>query len=66
MISSVVMPLGMLIFGPLSDAVPIDHLLYFSGGAIFLLSFAYIISKTLRSAGERQAPEPAGVKNSGA
>jgi DHA3 family macrolide efflux protein-like MFS transporter len=54
MISGVMMPLGMLIFGPLGDVVSIDYLLYFSGGAIFLLSFTYIASKTLRAAGERR------------
>ncbi|MDR0623118.1 MAG: MFS transporter [Treponema sp.] len=58
MISGVVMPLGMLIFGPLGDAVSIDYLLYFSGGGIFLLSFTYIISKTLRTAGEKPAAKP--------
>ncbi|MDR2419049.1 MAG: MFS transporter [Treponema sp.] len=52
MISSVVTPMGMLIFGPLADAVAIDILLIGTGLIIFLLSFCFIISKTLREAGE--------------
>ncbi|MDR0635890.1 MAG: MFS transporter [Treponema sp.] len=52
MISSVVTPMGMLVFGPLADTVAIDILLIGTGSIIFLLSFCFIISKTLREAGK--------------
>ncbi|MDR1399192.1 MAG: MFS transporter [Treponema sp.] len=52
MISSVVTPMGMLVFGPLADTIAIDILLIGTGSIIFLLSFCFIISKTLREAGK--------------
>jgi DHA3 family macrolide efflux protein-like MFS transporter len=52
MISSVMMPVGMIIFGPLADIIVIDILLIVSGLVIFIMSFTFIISKELRDAGK--------------
>ena len=51
MVSSTMMPLGMVLFGPLADIIPIDRLLIVSGLAATLLGLPMIASKTLRAAG---------------
>ena len=51
MASSVLMPLSMLVFGPVSDTVAIDILLIGTGIAIALLCIPFMASKTLREAG---------------
>ncbi|MDD4387509.1 MAG: MFS transporter [Clostridia bacterium] len=51
MISSSIMPLGMLIFGPLADMVKIEWLLIGTGILIFIISFFLIYNKTLVEAG---------------
>jgi DHA3 family macrolide efflux protein-like MFS transporter len=51
MMSSLVMPLGMMIWGPLSDAVAIDWLLLGTGFFLFLMGFAFVWDKTLLKAG---------------
>ena len=51
MASSVLMPLGMLVFGPVSDTVAIDILLIGTGIVITLLCIPFVASKTLREAG---------------
>jgi DHA3 family macrolide efflux protein-like MFS transporter len=55
MVSSIMMPAGMLLFGPLADRVPIDSLLIVTGALIVLLSVPFITSKTLREAGKIQS-----------
>jgi DHA3 family macrolide efflux protein-like MFS transporter len=55
MVSSVMMPVGMLIFGPLSDVIAVDTLLIFSGSVMVVLSFTFIASTALREAGKPQA-----------
>jgi len=52
MISSSMMPLGMLVFGPIADVIPIEWLLIGTGFLIFIESFFLIISKDLVEAGE--------------
>jgi DHA3 family macrolide efflux protein-like MFS transporter len=52
MISTLMMPLGMLVFGPLGDIISIRILLVITGVFIFLLSFSFVISKTLRNTGK--------------
>lgn len=52
MISSSMMPLGMLIFGPLSDMVAIEWLLMGTGFLMFVQSFFLIGSKELVEAGK--------------
>jgi DHA3 family macrolide efflux protein-like MFS transporter len=51
MASSSLVPLGMLVFGPLSDRISIDILLIVTGIGIALLGIAFVGSKTLREAG---------------
>ncbi len=53
MISSIMMPAGMLIFGPVADIVRIEWLLVGSGIAIFVLGFMLIGSRTLVAAGRK-------------
>ena len=51
MIGSIVMPIGMMAWGPLADAVPIGWLMITSGVGIVATSAYLISSKTLREAG---------------
>jgi MFS transporter, DHA3 family, macrolide efflux protein len=64
MISSIMMPLGMLIFGPLADRVRIEYLLVATGAGIFLLGFSLLGNRVLIAAGERapEASPPAGAE----
>jgi len=52
MISSVTMPMGMLIFGPLSDIVRIEWLLMGTGLLLFIQGFFLIGNKVLVEAGK--------------
>jgi DHA3 family macrolide efflux protein-like MFS transporter len=45
------MPLGMLVFGPLADIVKIEWLLVGTGILLFILSFFLIFNKALVEAG---------------
>ncbi len=51
MISTSMMPLGMLVFGPISDIIKIEWLLIGTGALVFLLGFVMLSSKTLVQAG---------------
>lgn len=51
MISSSVMPLGMLLFGPLSDRVSIELLLVITGLVLLLSSFFLFFNRSMRQAG---------------
>jgi DHA3 family macrolide efflux protein-like MFS transporter len=51
MISSLMMPAGMLLWGPLSDRVSINSLLVITGAAMCLLAIPFVASRTLRLAG---------------
>ena len=55
MISSVMMPIGMLVFGPLSDAVKIEYLLIVTGLMMFIQGFFLLGSKVLVEAGRPQS-----------
>ncbi len=52
MISSAVMPLGMLVFGPLSDLIKIEWLLMGTGLLIFIQGFFLVKNKVLLEAGK--------------
>jgi DHA3 family macrolide efflux protein-like MFS transporter len=52
MVSSITMPAGMLLFGPLADVITIDLILIVTGALIVLLSIPLAASKTLREAGK--------------
>lgn len=47
MISSSMMPLGMLVFGPIADMIRIEYLLIGTGSLLFVLSFFLIRNKSL-------------------
>lgn len=51
MISSVTMPMGMLVFGPLSDVIAIEWLLIVTGVLLFAQAFFLLGSKSLIKAG---------------
>ncbi|GMO25978.1 MAG: MFS transporter [Termitinemataceae bacterium] len=51
MIATLLMPMGMLIFGPLSDIISIDILQIICGVFILILSVVFIMNKTLQKAG---------------
>jgi len=51
MMGSLMMPLGMVLWGPLSDIVAIDWLLVGTGVVIFLMSYVFMFDKTLLKAG---------------
>ncbi|MFD2115772.1 MFS transporter [Paenibacillus yanchengensis] len=59
MISTSMMPLGMLVFGPLSDMVRIEWLLLGTGLAIIILAFFLSKNKVLLTAGEPTTEETA-------
>lgn len=52
MISTSMMPLGMLIFGPISDSLKIEWMLIGTGIFMFVMGFFLISNKALRKAGE--------------
>ena len=52
MIQTSMMPLGMLVFGPLADIVKIEWMLIFTGSCLLLLSLYIFQNTTLRQAGE--------------
>nr|AIA14570.1 Major Facilitator Superfamily [uncultured bacterium] len=61
MISSVTMPMGMLVFGPLADVVDIEWLLIVSGALLFIQAFFLLGNKSLVEAGKPVAkPETEG------
>ena len=51
MLGSIMMPLGITIWGPLADVVKIDWLLIISGTGLAIISTLFISDKTLREAG---------------
>lgn len=55
MISSSVMPIGMLVFGPLADIVPIERLLLGTGIVMLLLALLFLRDKPLLQAGLAKA-----------
>jgi DHA3 family macrolide efflux protein-like MFS transporter len=52
MVSSTMMPLGMVVFGPVADKVSINILLVGTGIIVTLLAVPLVSSKTLREAGK--------------
>ncbi len=57
MINSSVMPMGILIFGPLADKVSIELLLVITGIMMLFIGFALFFDKTLMEAGKQQKRE---------
>ncbi|MBM7699806.1 MFS transporter [Kurthia huakuii] len=52
MISSSMMPIGMLVFGPIADIVKIEWLLILTGTLMFILGMIFIRNKAFIEAGE--------------
>jgi DHA3 family macrolide efflux protein-like MFS transporter len=52
MVSTLIMPLAMLLFGPLADVIAIDWLLIGGGIVIMFLCIPLMVSKILREAGK--------------
>jgi len=53
MISTLTMPLGMLVFGPLADSIRIEYMLIATGAGIFLLGFSLLGNRVLIAAGRK-------------
>lgn len=51
MISSSMMPIGMLVFGPMADYLDIDHIIIFSGVALMVTTLGLLFNKSLIQAG---------------
>ena len=64
MISSIMMPLGMLVFGPLADVIRIEWLLVGTGGVLAVVSFFFAANRTLVAAGEPPAAVAEGASGS--
>ena len=58
MISSSMMPLGMLFFGPLADSVSLNWIFVLVGTLLFLMAALMLRSRTFVSAGEPAAKQP--------
>ena len=56
MMGSLMMPLGMVVWGPLGDLVAIDSLLIGTGVVMFLMGFVFVFDKTLLAAGMTERP----------
>jgi DHA3 family macrolide efflux protein-like MFS transporter len=66
MLSSVLSPVSMLIFGPLSDVVNLNKLIILSGVVIIVLGLPFFMNKTMREAGIRDINnKPAVIHDSG-
>ncbi len=52
MISTSMMPLGMLVFGPMADVIAIESMLIVTGVLLFAQGFLMLRSKTMLAAGE--------------
>ena len=57
MLGSVIMPLGMLFFGPLADIININYIFLGTGAVMVFLGTLYFVSKTLRVAGIKNGNE---------
>ena len=60
MLSSSLMPIGMLLFGPLADRIAIEWLLIFTGALMMLLAGALFYNRPLLLAGARNPASPGG------
>ena len=56
MINTGAMPLGMLVFGPMADFIPIEWLLLGTGAVLFIITLVMVKNKPLVAAGVRQSP----------
>lgn len=59
MVNGAMMPLGMMLFGPLSDTVAIESMLIITGSVIFLSAFIVLMDKSLQAVGVRKEKQMA-------
>lgn len=52
MIASLMVPLGMVVFGPLGDAIPLDYLMIGSGAGTIVLGMYVCFDRKMKEAGE--------------
>jgi DHA3 family macrolide efflux protein-like MFS transporter len=57
MMNSAILPMGMLLFGPMADRVSIDLLLIGTGAVMALLGIPFAASKALREAGRTEGAQ---------
>jgi len=57
MLSSAMMPLGMMFFGPVSDRIAIEWIMIVTGALVVLLSAGMILDRILVAAGNPKVPE---------
>lgn len=58
MIASSLMPLSMLVYGPLADIIPVERLLVITGSALIVQSVFMFTNRALREAGKPVAAQP--------
>lgn len=58
MIASSLMPLSMLVYGPLADIIPVERLLIITGTLLVIQSLLMQANRALRRAGEPLTPAP--------
>jgi MFS transporter, DHA3 family, macrolide efflux protein len=54
MINASAMPVGIMIFGPLADIVPIEWLMVGSGIGMMVIGLLYFVNKSLMQAGQKR------------
>lgn len=59
MVNGAMMPLGMMLFGPLSDTIPIEWMLIVTGAMIVIGACIILLDKTLKAAGIRHEKQMA-------
>lgn len=52
MISSSMMPIGMLVFGPLADYLDVNYIIIFSGIMMIIITFSLLFNKSLIQSGQ--------------
>lgn len=62
MVSSLMFPIGIIVFGPLSDIVPIETILVVTGVLQFLIGFVYFLHPQLVKAGTPKIVKPQTAK----
>jgi DHA3 family macrolide efflux protein-like MFS transporter len=65
MISSIMMPLGMLVFGPLADVIDIELMLIGTGIVMVLIGFVLMSNKAIVSEGDASVTEKTSVNENG-
>jgi hypothetical protein len=54
MLGSLVMPVGLVVLGPLADVIGLGELFIITGGIQILFSFIFLLNKTVSEAGNTE------------